>query len=122
MDMDCCEFIASLVKQSDGLQLAYCETLAFWAPETPPMTTLFAALGDRIAEDFNSVSTEVNRQTFRLIEDGMSSKDQKLVTAVATGLIEAIVSKTAPQKDVWNRLSLMFGDLSRMHAEAWLDA
>jgi hypothetical protein len=114
------EFINVLVEQSAGLRAAYRETLDYWGPDEPPITILFGELGAQIVEDFDKVGTDVNQRTFQLIEAAMASGDDKLVTAVATGLIEAIVGKAARQEDLWQHISLMFGDLSRKHAEAWM--
>jgi hypothetical protein len=114
------EFINILIEQSAGLRATYHETLEYWEPDEPPITTLFGELGGQIVEDFYKVGKDVNQQIFKLIEAAMASGDDKLITAVATGLIEAIVAKAARQEDLWRNVSLMFGDLSRKHAEAWL--
>jgi hypothetical protein len=50
----------------------------------------------------------------------MESRDQKLVTAVATGLIEALVTRAARTEGLWEQMALFLGPRSRHHAEAWL--
>ena len=120
MERSCREFVDALIEHAAGLQATYRETIEYWEPDEPPVTTLFAALGDRIAEDFDSIETNVNRCTFCLVETAMANGDSKLATAVATGLIEAIISRAWRQEGLWPRISPMLGDLSRKHANAWL--
>lgn len=116
----CTDFIDLLVITSGRLQAAYQEILDEWQPEEPPVTTLFAALGDRIAEDFFSIDIGANRRIFSLIEQAMESSNQELVTAVATGLIEALVARTVRNEGLWEQVTPLLGPRSLLHAEAWL--
>ena len=118
----CEDFVRLLAAASCGVQAAYQEALDEWQPEAPPVTTLFAALGDRIAEDFGSAGFDANRRLFSLIEQAMESRDQGLVTAVATGLIEALVARAVQSAGLWNEMAPLLGPRSRHHAEAWLAA
>lgn len=120
MHVSCQEFVSQIVGLSEGMKISIRETVEYFAPNDPPVTALFEALGDRIAEDFDSTSVDVNQQVFRLIEDAMGSGDSHLVTAVATGLIEAIVTQTARNEGLWSRISPMLGERSLHHAKAWL--
>lgn len=116
----CEDFIGLLTATSGGVQAAYQEVLDEWQPDEPPITTLFAALGNRIAEDFASTDVDTNRRTFSLIEQAMESGDKGLVTAVATGLIEALVTRAAQSEGLWEKMALLLGPRSRNHAEVWL--
>jgi len=118
----CEEFAGLLAAASSGVRAAYQDVLDEWRPEEPPVTTLFAALGDRIAEDFDSAGVDINRQIFSLIEDAMESGDQGLVTAVATGLIEALVTRAVRSEGLWKRMAPLLGPRALHHAEAWLAA
>lgn len=120
MEVSCQEFVDSLVSLSEGLQVSLRETMEYWRPDEPPVTILFAALGHQIAEDFDVVGADVNQRVFRLVEEAMGSGDIGLVTAVATGLIEAITAEAAHKEGLWPRIAPMLGELSRRHAEAWL--
>ncbi|BGE88063.1 hypothetical protein Ms3S1_p21110 (plasmid) [Methylosinus sp. 3S-1] len=114
------EFLGLLVAASGGVKAAYQETLDEWRPEEPPVTTLFAALGDRIAENFGSADVDTNRRLFSLIEQAMESSDQGLVTAVATGLIEALATRAVQSASLWQQMTPLLGPRSLRHAEAWL--
>jgi hypothetical protein len=116
----CEDFVGLLAAASGGVHAAYQEVLNEWQPEEPPVTTLFAALGDRIAEDFGSAGVDANRRMFSLIEQAMESSDQRLVTAVATGLIEALVTRAVRSEGLWEEMASLLGPRSRHHAEAWL--
>lgn len=114
------DFVALLAITSAGIQSAYQEVLEDWEPEEPPVTTLFAALGDRIAEDYVSTDIETNRCIFSLIEQAMESSDQYLVTAVATGLIEALVTSAFRSEGLWNQIAPLLGPRTLRHAESWI--
>ncbi len=120
MKMRCEDFLGSLAAISVGVRATHQEVLDEWSPEEPPVTTLFAALGDRIAEDFDNADGNTNRQVFSLIEEAMEGGDSGLVTAVATGLIEALVTRTARDEGLWKRMTPFLGTKSLHHAEAWL--
>jgi len=120
MDAHSQKFVNSLTALSGRLQVVYREITNEWQPDEPPITTLFAALGDQIAEDFDSTRMDINRQIFFLIENSMESGNMPLVTAVATGLIEAMVVRAVQDKYLWNRISPLLGVLTLHHANAWL--
>ncbi len=119
---NCEDFVGLLATASGGVQTAYQKVIAEWQPEEPPVTTLFAALGERIAEDFSSAGVDTNRRMFSLIEQAMGSSDQRLVTAVATGLIEALVTRAVRSEGLWDKIGPLLGPRSRHHAAAWLAA
>lgn len=122
MEASCHEFVDALAKCSVPLQAALRETVEDWRPDEPPVTVLFAALGDRIAERFDEEGIEVNQTLLRLVESAMNSGDTNLVTAVATGLIEGLLAKAWRKEGLWSRISPMLGERSRRHADAWSSA
>jgi hypothetical protein len=120
MMLSCENFVNLLAASSGGVQTACQEVLNEWMPEEPPVTILFAALGDRIAEDFYNAGIDTNRRVFSLIELAMESGNQRLVTSVATGLIEALVTRAMQNKILWSQMALLLGPRSLHHAKAWL--
>ncbi len=120
MSIECQKFLDSLGAISAGVKSAEQEMLKEWFPELPPVTTLFAAVGYRIAEDFDKNGEQINRSLFSLIESAMKSDDLVLGTAVATGLLEALVGRVAQEEGLWVRISPLLGPSSLHHAEAWM--
>ena len=90
-----------------------------WGDETPPATIAFGEIGDAIAENMALLPEELRRRIFATIEEGMISPDPALGTAVATGLVEALVSSADKKPELWNQLDKLFGAASRKHALAW---
>lgn len=102
--MRCDEFVGLLAAISSGAQAARQGVLDEW----------------RIAEDFDSVDVDTKRQMFSLVEKAMESGDSCLVTAVATGLIEAVATRAIQRESLWRRMAPFLGPRSLHHAEAWL--
>jgi uncharacterized protein (DUF433 family) len=115
------DFVGLMVAASVGLQVAYLDVVAQWRPDEPPITILFGAFGDRIADDFDSYGVDTNREIFSLIEKAMESGDLLLTTAVATGLVEALVGRAERYEGLWSRVVPFLGPGSLYHAEAWLN-
>ncbi|WP_157771781.1 hypothetical protein [Stenotrophomonas rhizophila] len=120
MNTACSDFALAIAKRSPELQSAYDGTFDYWAPDQPPVTILFAALGDEIAVTLGRCSLAAEQELFSRIEDAISSDDEELATAVATGLVESIVSKLAQDEVALHRVLSMFGEQTRSHARAWL--
>lgn len=99
--------------------MSHKETIDYWAPDEPPITTIFSELGSRIIQDLYTSDAEVNRRIFRMIEDAMASGDDELRTAVGTGLIEAVIARTDGNEQLWRDVESMFGDRSLEYAQAW---
>lgn len=118
MQQSCEVFIDSLVVSSPALEAAYDDVKAYWEPDEPPTTTLFAALGEGIAEELGK-GNEVSRSVSDQIEQAMRSDDENLVTAVATGLIESMVAWAGSSEDAWKLIANWLGEVSKRHAEAW---
>ncbi len=119
MEASCVQFIEKMMKTSDFLQSIVLETLEYWEPDPPPVTILFAAIGKELTRRFDSMGNESRGIAFELIEDAMNANDNALKTAVATGVIEAIVSESSRNDELWSRIELQLGSASKHHAEAW---
>lgn len=119
METSCNKFIENLLKTSDFLQATQRQTIAAWAPDSPPVTILFAAIGKELACRFDAMENERKKTIFNFIEDGMNSDDNFLRTAVATGIIEGIVSKSSKDEGLWLRIESELGPISKRHARSW---
>lgn len=120
MNEECQLFLDALIDISPRLKEAYNDTLDYWAPDTPPVTTMFAAFGEKIADDFATEDLGICIKIFEKIESAMCHGKEELVIAVATGLIEAIVGRLAGDPEGWEAISKAMGECSRKHAEIWM--
>ena len=118
MNEQAVSFIQEITALSSGLSLAYQETINYWAPHSPPLTVALSSLGRRVVTDFNSVDFATNEAVFNVIERAFAKGDWELSTAVATGMIEAIVGE-AIHVGIWGEILPLFGKLSASHALAW---
>ena len=90
-----------------------------WEPGAAPITLLFSEVGAEIADHFNDFPGVVRERIFAKIEEGVTSSDTVLRTAVATGLIESLVSKANNRAELWKQLEEYLGAESAKHALAW---
>lgn len=121
MKETCREFLQALVNGSDVLQRTLHEAIAYWHPGDPPTTVLFAELGRAVVEEFDREDLNSRKKQFCLIEDAMKSDDAELRSAVAAGLIEAMIGR-AVRNGVWERVCAELGSYSRRYAEAWINS
>ena len=113
-------FVAEIIAYSPSLRGPHQDMIRYWAPDEPPVTTLLAALGDGLIEDFDAVSMATNEALFLAIENALSQTDEYLATVVATGMVEAMVT-TTDRLGNWSKIWPMFGPISLAHARAWRD-
>lgn len=85
----------------------------------PPVTIAFGDVGDAIVENLTTFSAEVRQKLFASIESGVTSPDVDLSTAMATGLVEALVSRSDRVPGSWEELESLLGPASKDHALWW---
>jgi hypothetical protein len=119
MEASCSQFIEKLMKTSNFLEKIGQKTLEYWEPDIPPVTIFFAAIGKELACRFDSIGTESKMTVFDLIEEGMNSTDNDLRIAVATGIIEALVSVASTNRELRKKIESQLGTMSKRHADAW---
>lgn len=117
--MNCDDFIENIRSISRCADDVYRATCNYWQPDRPPVTTLFAAFGQWIEEEFDNIDVNNRRRIFLLIEQAMTEGDELLATAVATGLIEALTGQIGKDLHKWKKISSHFGPCSLNHARAW---
>lgn len=120
MDKRCQGFLDKLTAAWPGFEEVNEATLSYWEPDSPPITTLFSAFGERIIDDLDAFSVKARESIFREIEAAIVDSDTPLVTAVATGLVEGMVSRVASDEEVLAQIRQLMGDRTRKHADAWL--
>lgn len=91
MDNKATELLDRLSRLSPFIAEARNETIDYWSPDEPPITVAFAEIGHAIVDKIDELDSDAQQAAFQMIEEGISSDDEQLSTAVATGLIEGIV-------------------------------
>jgi hypothetical protein len=118
MDNKATELLDRLSRLSPFIAEARNETIDYWSPDEPPITVAFAEIGHAIVDKIDELDSDAQQAAFQMIEEGISSDDEQLSTAVATGLIEGIVGH-ASKLGSFQELLAKLGQNSRSHAIAW---
>ncbi|OCG76239.1 hypothetical protein A9G42_08345 [Gilliamella sp. Nev6-6] len=87
--------------------------------EDPPYIFLFSKVGKVIANNISYCDDKERLEIFSHIESGINSGDEYLSTAVATGLIEALVNTSDGNPELWDRIEDYLGTESKKYALAW---
>ncbi|MDQ0419272.1 hypothetical protein J2045_000282 [Peteryoungia aggregata LMG 23059] len=93
-------------------------TLEF-RPEPAGIVSLCAEAGWQIAANFHSIPNP--GALFEVIEAAMASGDDTLSTAVATGLIEGLISSSDNRPGEWGMILPYLGVKSKAYADAWIE-
>ena len=113
------DYLRSLVAGVPALESELNRCLQNWGRETPPATIVFAEVGDAIAANLAALPNAARRKIFAAIEGGMVSQDTVLSTAMATGLVEALVASADQKPDLWKKFESLLGAASMKYAVAW---
>jgi hypothetical protein len=113
------DFTDALIRVLPYLSEVHQRTVDYWSPDEPPVTILFADLGRAISDGFEGLDEKKRVEIFELIESGINSDDEVLGTAVATGLIEAMLGR-AYRINIWGKMEKYFIGSSKRHAQVWM--
>ncbi len=97
------------------------DEVSFWAPDPPLANPILGSIGQEIGENFDSFDEHQKQKIFWLMEKYMRLDDDELSTAVATGLIEALVHKAEEVKGRLNRILSYMGPESKKYADGWIN-
>lgn len=79
----------------------------------------FAELGSALIDTLPSLPVEVSGAIFAEIEKAMASSDERLGDAVATGLIERLVSMADKKPELWSLYRNNLGPKALEYALEW---
>ncbi|NEQ42446.1 MAG: hypothetical protein F6K00_02340 [Leptolyngbya sp. SIOISBB] len=99
-----------------SMHLAFERVVDDWSPEIPPLTILFAEIGDSFVRDFKAIDDRESQAVFNAIETMLTGKDEALNVGASTGFLEAIAVK--PEFD--KKAKSMLGEESKKFLHAWL--
>ncbi|MBK5073803.1 hypothetical protein I2492_13335 [Budviciaceae bacterium CWB-B4] len=115
------EYVEELASFSDEISAELSTSVEYWKPEYPPVILLFSQLGKAIVRSILNLDENNKRILFQYIEAGMISDNDELAVAVATGLVEALVTATDDNQYLWEIIEKELGEKSKEHALAWKD-
>jgi len=118
MNIETLAFLDGLSRISPVIAEARDATIDYWSPDEPPITIAFAEIGHAIVDEIDAFDSAAQQAMFQMIEVGISSDDEQLSTAVATGLIEGMVGR-ANRRGNFPEFLAKLGPNSRSHAVAW---
>lgn len=114
------EYLSLFFVLSDEIQILLNEFDHEWEnDEDPPYIFLFSKIGKVIANNVFLFDYKKQIEIFSHIECGINSDNEYLATAVATGLVEALVNVSDSNPELWNKIESHLGTESKKHAIAW---
>ncbi|EAZ4878610.1 hypothetical protein CBX33_21885 [Salmonella enterica] len=119
MDKIIVDYVDKLSAFSDFISKTISSVNEYWVPDEPPLIMLFSQIGKSLVTIFPELDYVKKELLFKYIEDGMTSNNEELATAVATGLVEAIVTSTDSNQHLWEEIEGLLGINSKEHALAW---
>ena len=116
--MDTCKSFIDGLARINFLKLARDDALKEWG-EDIPTTLLFAKIGKSIAEKFDEFLPDERTYIFDAIEIGMRENSISLKTFIATGLLEAVFSRSSTDLVLWRKIDSHLGQTSRGYLTEW---
>lgn len=117
------DFALYMIKESNFLSERYGDISEWFDLDGNPMPiVLMGDFGISIVKNFSMISDSDWWKLVELIEDGLNSEDKDVDTAVATGLIEAVVNVAELEEGLWPRIDAALGPEARAYAEAYRNA
>jgi hypothetical protein len=113
------DYLRNLVLDIPVLNEKLTRCIKYWGDETPPPIVAFGDIGDAIVDNLTALSGEVRQKVFASIESGMTDPDDDIRTAMATGLIEALISRSDGKPGLWAEIESLLGPDSKKYALAW---
>ncbi|EPO3623564.1 hypothetical protein ACT90E_000904 [Salmonella enterica] len=119
MDKIIADYVDKFSSFSDSISETIGSVNEYWIPDESPLIMLFSQIGKSLVAIFSELDCVKNELLFKYIEDGMASDNDELATAIATGLVEAIVTSTDANQHLWGEIEGLLGVKSKEHALAW---
>ncbi|MDK9357372.1 MULTISPECIES: hypothetical protein [Lelliottia] len=113
------DYIGVFTQRSEHIKNAVNRCVEYWAPEQVPLILLLSTVGKALIKQLDVLSENEKTVLFQHIEDGMRSDEDELATAVATGLVESLVTASDGNDELWRAIERYLGRESNKHAVAW---
>lgn len=113
------DYVGVFTQRSEHIKNAVNLCVEYWLPEPAPLILLFTTIGKVLVKQLDALSDDEKTLLFQHIEDGMLSNEDELATAVATGLVESLVTASDGNDELWRDIERHLGIESNKHAIAW---
>ena len=113
------DYVGVFTQRSDHIKNAVIRCVEYWLPEQAPLILLFSTIGKVLVKQLDALNDDEKTFLFQHIEDGMCSNEDELATAVATGLVESLVTASDGNDVLWKDIEQHLGSESNKHAIAW---
>ena len=110
--------VSLLIGTSGRLEQTYRTLCEEWLPDSPPTTLVFASLGRSICRGIECDSDEKNAQLWSTVEKAMDKGDEAVKNALATGLLEAVLSAASGGLSITS-ITRHFGPTTMAYCRAW---
>lgn len=113
------DYLNFLSLKSECIKATVERASEYWFPGSPPTVLLFSQIGKVLATQFYSLNENEREEIFQHIESGICSEKDELATAVATGLVESLVTASDENDELWEGIEYYLQSESKKHALAW---
>lgn len=110
--------VGMILRHSRHIEESHSQLVSSWLPDDPPVTIVFANIGRCLIHLYSNASAATPfRDLFGVIEELMIDGDESVQSAVATGLLEALLNEAAIRGTT--DLVSLFGPNTRAYCQAW---
>lgn len=113
------DYLSFFTQASEYIKNEVNRCVEYWLPDPPPTILLFSLVGKALVNQLASLNNSEKSALFQHIETGMRSDNDELATAVATGLVESLVTASDENESVWKEIEAYLHVESKKHALAW---
>jgi len=113
------DYLSFFALNSEPVKNIVEKLVEYWFPEPVPTIILFSQIGRVLADQLYSLDKAERSLFFKHIELGMCSEKDELATAVATGLVESLVTASDENEELWKEIESCLQPESKKHALAW---
>ena len=114
-----CDAIHRMAATSPVLAALHQSMKAEWVPDDPPNTLLFSAFGRALCCDIEHLTPSQLKTSWETVEDLAISGSSEVRNAVATGLIEAVLSESSSGRFNVASVIPLLGPATRAYCKAW---
>ncbi|MBA0210038.1 hypothetical protein [Pectobacterium brasiliense] len=113
------EYLSVFTQKSEYIKNEVNKGVKYWLPDNSPTILLFSLVGKTLVNQLDFLRESDKLEFFQHIETGMLSENADLSTAVATGLIEALVTASDEDESMWKKIESYLHTESKKHALSW---